>query len=171
MGSAAASAALVGARPTGPCVRRGRRTEATVAQAPSPTSSPASSGDVSSPNAGSGTGVPPVRIAQPTHGRDARATTVTGTNQRQSFRGTGKTGPQRYFIRRTVNEPGKFLFIFGLIIAGIGLLLWSGFGKDWLGRLPGDIHYTKGNFSFHFPIVTCLLISALLTILLWLFRK
>ena len=59
----------------------------------------------------------------------------------------------------------------GLIIAGIGLLLWSGFGKDWLGRLPGDIHYTKGNFSFHFPIVTCLLISAFLTILLWLFRK
>jgi len=70
-----------------------------------------------------------------------------------------------------VNELGKVLFIFGLIIAGVGLLLWSGFGKDWLGRLPGGIHYGKGNFSFHFPIVTCLLISALLTILLWLFRK
>ena len=70
-----------------------------------------------------------------------------------------------------MNELGKFLFVFGLIMAGIGLLLWSGFGKDWLGRLPGDIHYTKGNFSFHFPIVTCLLISAFLTILLWLFRK
>jgi len=71
-----------------------------------------------------------------------------------------------------MNELGRFIFICGLIIAGIGLLLWSGFGKDWLGRLPGDIHYHgKGNFSFHFPIVTCLLISALLTVLLWLFRK
>jgi len=71
-----------------------------------------------------------------------------------------------------MNELGRFIFICGLIIAAIGLLLWSGFGKDWLGRLPGDIHYYgKGNFSFHFPIVTCLLISALLTILLWLFRK
>ena len=39
------------------------------------------------------------------------------------------------------------------------------------GRLPGDINYTKENFSFHFPIVTCLLLSALLTLLLWLFRK
>ena len=70
-----------------------------------------------------------------------------------------------------MNEPGKLLFIFGLIIAGIGLLIWSGFGRSWLGRLPGDIHYTKGNFSFHFPVVTCFLISALLTFLVWLFRR
>jgi len=72
---------------------------------------------------------------------------------------------------RTVNELGKMLFIFGLMIAGIGLLIWTGFGKDWLGRLPGDIHYTKGNFSFLFPLVTCLLVSLILTLLLWLFRK
>jgi len=72
---------------------------------------------------------------------------------------------------RTVNELGKMLFIFGLMIAGIGLLIWTGFGKDWLGRLPGDIHYTKGSFSFHFPLVTCLLVSLILTLLLWLFRK
>jgi len=58
----------------------------------------------------------------------------------------------------TMNEPGKALFILDLIIASVGLLIWSGFGKDWLGRLPGDIHYSKGNFSFHFPISTCLLI-------------
>jgi hypothetical protein len=70
-----------------------------------------------------------------------------------------------------MNELGKTLFILGLILASIGLLLWLGFGKDWLGRLPGDIQYGKGNFSFYFPIVTCLLISAILTILLWLFRK
>jgi hypothetical protein len=61
--------------------------------------------------------------------------------------------------------------IVGVVMVGLGLLLWSGFGKGWLGRLPGDIHYSRDNFSFHFPIVTCLLISALLTLLLWLFRK
>ncbi len=53
----------------------------------------------------------------------------------------------------------------------IGALLWSGVGKNWPGQLPGDINYTWGNFSLHFPIVTCLLLSAILTILLWLFRK
>ena len=74
-------------------------------------------------------------------------------------------------IGTAVNDPGKMLFIFGLIIAAVGLLIWTGFGKGWLGRLPGDIHYTKGNFSFYFPIVTCLLLSAILTFLLWLFRK
>lgn len=70
-----------------------------------------------------------------------------------------------------MNELGKFLFIAGLLLAAIGALLWLGIGKDWLGRLPGDIHYTRGNFSFHFPIITCLLLSVLLAIILWLFRK
>jgi len=72
-----------------------------------------------------------------------------------------------------MNELGKFLVIVGVIVAAVGALLWMGFGKGWLGRLPGDIHYTnaKGNFSLHFPIVTCLLLSLLVTILLRLLRK
>ncbi len=70
-----------------------------------------------------------------------------------------------------MNEFGKALVMLGLVLVGVGLLLWSGFGKDWLGKLPGDIHYTRGNFSFYFPLVTCLLFSALLTFLFWLFRK
>jgi hypothetical protein len=70
-----------------------------------------------------------------------------------------------------MSELGKGLVILGLVIAAVGLLLWSGFGKGWLGRLPGDIHYTRGNFSFYAPIVTCLLASLLLTLILWLFRK
>jgi hypothetical protein len=70
-----------------------------------------------------------------------------------------------------MNDLGKMLFIIGVVLAGVGLLLWSGIGKGWLGKLPGDIHYSKGNFSFHFPLVTCLLLSLLLTFLLWLFRK
>ena len=70
-----------------------------------------------------------------------------------------------------MTDLGKFLVITGLIIAAAGALLWSGLGKGWLGRLPGDIHYRKGNFSFHFPLVTCLLLSLALTLLLWFFRK
>ena len=59
-----------------------------------------------------------------------------------------------------MNDAGKFLVIAGLLIAAIGALLWSGLGRGWIGRLPGDIHYKGDNFSFHFPIVTCLLLSA-----------
>jgi len=70
-----------------------------------------------------------------------------------------------------VNDLGKFLVITGLLLAAVGAWLWSGFGKGWLGRLPGDINYAKGDFSFHFPIVTCLLLSAILILLIWLFRK
>jgi uncharacterized protein YybS (DUF2232 family) len=70
-----------------------------------------------------------------------------------------------------MNDFGKFLVIVGVVIAGIGLLLWSGFGKGWFGRLPGDVHYTKGNFSFYFPVVTCILLSLVLSLVLWLFRK
>jgi membrane protein implicated in regulation of membrane protease activity len=70
-----------------------------------------------------------------------------------------------------MNEPGKFLVIAGLLLAATGAMLWSGVGRGWLGRLPGDIHYSRGHFSFYFPIVTCLLVSALLTLLVWLFRK
>ncbi|MCX7723494.1 MAG: DUF2905 domain-containing protein [Verrucomicrobiae bacterium] len=70
-----------------------------------------------------------------------------------------------------MQEFGRFLVITGIVMVVVGLLVWSGLGKGWLGRLPGDIHYTKGNFSFYFPIVTCLIISAILTLLFWLFRK
>ena len=63
------------------------------------------------------------------------------------------------------------LVIIGLVLAAVGAFMWSGLGKGWFGRLPGDIHYERNNFSFHFPIVTCLLISAVLTILFWIFRK
>jgi hypothetical protein len=70
-----------------------------------------------------------------------------------------------------MNEFGKLLVVTGLAVAAIGALLWSGLGRGWLGRLPGDIHYSRDHFSFHFPVVTCLLISVILTLLLWLFRR
>ena len=70
-----------------------------------------------------------------------------------------------------MNDLGKLMVIAGLVIAAVGVLLWLGAGKTGFGRLPGDIHYSKGNFSFYFPLATCLLVSLALTILLWLFRK
>ena len=70
-----------------------------------------------------------------------------------------------------MNELGKMLVVLGLAIALVGLLLWSGIGKHWLGHLPGDIHYSRDHFSVHLPIVTCLLFSLVLTLLLWLVRK
>ena len=70
-----------------------------------------------------------------------------------------------------MNDLGKLLVVVGLVVTAIGLMLWSGVGKSWFGRLPGDIHYSKDNFNFHFPIVTCLIISAILTLLMWLFRR
>ena len=70
-----------------------------------------------------------------------------------------------------MNDVGKFIVAVGLLLVCAGALLWSGLGRGWLGRLPGDIHYSKGPFSFYFPLVTCLLVSVLLTILLWIFRR
>jgi ribose/xylose/arabinose/galactoside ABC-type transport system permease subunit len=64
---------------------------------------------------------------------------------------------------------GKVLIIFGvvLVISG-GLLLFAGRQFPFLGRLPGDIHITGERFEFYFPLTTCLIISAVLTLILFL---
>ena len=64
-------------------------------------------------------------------------------------------------------ELGKTLVIAGLALAAVGAFLWLGKGF----RLPGDIYLDRGNFSFGFPIVTCLVVSIVLTILLNIFRR
>ncbi|HSH39363.1 MAG TPA: DUF2905 domain-containing protein [Chthoniobacterales bacterium] len=60
--------------------------------------------------------------------------------------------------------------IIGLVIIVAGGLLWSGYG-NWIGRLPGDVRIERGNSGFYFPIVTCLVISAVLSLLMWFFRR
>ena len=70
-----------------------------------------------------------------------------------------------------MNELGKMLVVVGVVLVAIGLMLWFDVGRNWLGRLPGDIRYSKGNFGFYFPVVTCLLVSLVITILLWLLRR
>ena len=68
-------------------------------------------------------------------------------------------------------EIGKMLVVFGIVIVLLGLALWSGFGAGWLGRLPGDIRIERGHFGFYFPIVTCVIVSIVLTLLMALFRR
>ena len=63
------------------------------------------------------------------------------------------------------------MVVAGLLLAIIGAILWKFGGFGPLGRLPGDISVQKENFSFSFPIVTCLLLSIVLTFLMWLFRR
>ncbi|HZV80744.1 MAG TPA: DUF2905 domain-containing protein [Geobacteraceae bacterium] len=66
---------------------------------------------------------------------------------------------------------GKSLIILGLVIAAVGVAITLAGKVDWLGRLPGDIHIRRENFSFHFPLTTCLLLSALISFILWLLRR
>jgi hypothetical protein len=70
-----------------------------------------------------------------------------------------------------MQELGKLLAILGGVILLLGLALWSGLGTGWLGRLPGDIRIERGHSTFYFPIVTCILLSVLLSLLFSLFRR
>jgi hypothetical protein len=64
----------------------------------------------------------------------------------------------------------KLLIVGGLILVAVGIL-WPWLARIGLGRLPGDIVIQRPNFSFYFPVGTCLVISVVLTLLFWLFRK
>ncbi|NQS88333.1 DUF2905 domain-containing protein [Patescibacteria group bacterium] len=67
---------------------------------------------------------------------------------------------------------GKFLITMGVVILIIGLVLLWGPKIPFLGKLPGDIYIRRGNFSFYFPLVTCIFISVILTIIFtFLIRK
>lgn len=67
-------------------------------------------------------------------------------------------------------DVGRLLMVLGgvLLLAGLAL---TAFGRLGLGRLPGDLVYRRGNFTFYFPIVTSILLSIALSLLLWLFRR
>ncbi len=64
----------------------------------------------------------------------------------------------------------RILLILGAVLLVLGLL-WPWLQKSGLGRLPGDIIVRKENFTFYFPITTSILLSLLLTLLFWLFRR
>ena len=68
-----------------------------------------------------------------------------------------------------MNFP-RFFIILGIIFVAIGLL-WPVLQKLGLGKLPGDIVYERDNVKFYFPIVTSIVISLLLSLLFWFFKK
>jgi len=66
---------------------------------------------------------------------------------------------------------GRVLMILGAALFVVGLLLSLAPRVPWLGRLPGDVVYRRGNFTFYFPLVTSIIASILLTLLLALLRR
>jgi hypothetical protein len=70
-----------------------------------------------------------------------------------------------------MTEIGKLFLISGIVLSVVGLIFLLGAKIPGLGRLPGDIFIKKGNVTFFFPIVTCILISIIVTLILSLFRR
>jgi hypothetical protein len=66
---------------------------------------------------------------------------------------------------------GRMLILLGIVIILIGLGLLFAHKIPYIGRLPGDIYVKKDNFTFYFPLGTCIVISIVLSFIFWLFRK
>jgi hypothetical protein len=66
---------------------------------------------------------------------------------------------------------GKSLIIFGIIIIAFGIVITFAGKIPWLGRLPGDIQIKRDNFTFYFPMATCIILSVFISLLFWLFKK
>ena len=68
---------------------------------------------------------------------------------------------------------GKILITVGVVFIGLGILLLFSDRLSFLriGRLPGDVIYRRGNFTFYFPIVTSIVLSLVLTLLFWVFGR
>lgn len=67
---------------------------------------------------------------------------------------------------------GRVLVFAGVVLVGLGLWLWVGPGiPSWLGRLPGDLRIERPGLRIVAPITTCLLLSAVVSALLWIFSR
>jgi hypothetical protein len=65
---------------------------------------------------------------------------------------------------------GRWLIITGVLLIVLGVA-WPWLTKLGLGRLPGDIHIEREGFSFHFPLMTSILVSLVISVLIWIFRR
>ncbi len=74
-------------------------------------------------------------------------------------------------MEKGMSELGKGLVILGIIIAVAGAVLLAAAKIPWLGKLPWDITYQGKGFTFYFPLATCVLLSVVLSLILYLFRK
>lgn len=70
-----------------------------------------------------------------------------------------------------MSGPGRMLIILGLLLVAAGVIISFAPRMPWPGKLPGDIYIKKENFSLYFPLGTSLLISLVLSFILWLFRR
>ena len=70
-----------------------------------------------------------------------------------------------------MQDLGRMLIVLGVVILAVGLVLLLVGRVPGLGRLPGDIHIQRGNWTFYFPLGTSILLSLLLTLVLWLIGR
>jgi hypothetical protein len=70
-------------------------------------------------------------------------------------------------------QLGKTIVVLGLLLVAVGLFVWVGGGSlfRWFGHLPGDIRIERPGFRFYAPLVSMLLVSLLLSALVWVIRR
>jgi uncharacterized protein HemY len=70
-----------------------------------------------------------------------------------------------------MGELAKTLIYLGIILVVLGVVLALAGKLPWLGHLPGDIYIQRERFSFYFPLATCILISVIITLVLYFLRR
>ena len=68
-------------------------------------------------------------------------------------------------------DLGRWLIVAGVFLVVVGAVFLLAPKIPWLGKLPGDFSFKRGNFSFYFPLGTCIIISIMLTLIMYLFRR
>lgn len=66
-----------------------------------------------------------------------------------------------------MSDLGRVLIVLGLVLAATGVALTLAPRVPWLGRLPGDVQIQRGSWTFYFPLATSVLLSVVLTVILW----
>jgi len=76
-----------------------------------------------------------------------------------------------FFVYPFEESMGKLLIIIGVIIIIVGIIVHFFDGIPFLGKLPGDIHIKRENFSFHFPVASSIVVSIILSLIIYLINK
>jgi len=66
---------------------------------------------------------------------------------------------------------GKTLISVGIVLVIVGLLVSLAGKLPWIGHLPGDIHIQRGRFSFYFPLTTCIVVSIVISLVAYWFKR
>jgi hypothetical protein len=74
-------------------------------------------------------------------------------------------------VTRAMPELGRMLIVVGVVIAAVGVALVLLDRVPGIGRLPGDIEVRRGNWTFYFPLGTSIVLSLILTLVLWLIGR